>query len=256
MRNKTILIILLSLMRIEAYAQEKFEVREFNSITGRLPYNILMPLNFSADQQYPLVIFLHGSGERGNDNKSQLIHGAELFLKMENREKFPAVVVFPQCPLNDYWANVKRSVNEPKFEYKKDGEPTKSMLLLMQLLDSLLLTPYVDKDRVYVGGLSMGGMGTFELVSRMPDTFAAAFPICGGGYPESVKEYANKVNFWIFHGVKDDIIDPKNSERMVDALIEAGAKPKFTLYENANHNSWDSAFAEPELMKWIFSNSK
>jgi predicted peptidase len=113
----------------------------------------------------------------------------------------------------------------------------------------------VDDERVYVGGLSMGGMGTFELVRRMPKTFAAAFPICGGANPATAKKM-DDVDWWIFHGAKDDVVPPRHSEVMVKALKKEGANVKFTLYPNANHNSWDPAFTEPELLSWLFSKKK
>lgn len=105
-------------------------------------------------------------------------------------------------------------------------------------------------------GLSMGGMGTFEIISRKPDMFAAAVPICGGARPETAKNFASKVNLWVFHGAKDDVVPPQKSEVMVEAIKKANGNVKFTLYPNANHNSWDSTFAEPELLKWLFSNTK
>lgn len=101
----------------------------------------------------------------------------------------------------------------------------------------------------------MGGMGVFELVKRMPKTFAAAFPICGGANPVTASRM-KKTSWWIFHGAKDDVVPPHHSEDMVAALKKANAKVKFTLYPNANHNSWDSAFAEPELLSWLFTQYK
>ena len=126
----------------------------------------------------------------------------------------------------------------------------------MALLVQFVFDEYpVKKDQVYTGGLSMGGMGVFELVRRMPKTFAAAFPICGGANPATASKM-KKTSWWVFHGAKDDVVPPYHSENMVAALKKAGAKVKFTLYPNANHNSWDSAFAEPELLSWLFSQRK
>ena len=108
---------------------------------------------------------------------------------------------------------------------------------------------------MYVGGLSMGGMGTFEIVWRNPKLFAAAFPICGGADTGSAKKFS-KISWWIFHGAKDDVVLPLFSQRIVTALQQINADVKFTLYPEANHNSWDNALAEPELMPWLFSNVK
>jgi predicted peptidase len=130
------------------------------------------------------------------------------------------------------------------------------MKSLLGLIAQMLDKPYVDKHRVYVGGLSMGGMGTFELLRRKPDIFAAAFPICGGDNSLNAKIYAKKVPIWIFHGAKDDVVLADHSITMVNAIKSAGGNPRFTLYPNDNHNCWDDAFAEPYLMPWLFSNTK
>ena len=224
-----------------------------------LPFNILYPSTFSKEEKYPLVLFLHGAGERGNDNKKQLAHGSKLFLDAENRKEFPAIVIFPQCPEDDFWSNVKKFRDENdrrQFEFKVAGKPTKALNGAMSLMDSLVRLPFIDVNRLYVAGLSMGGMGTFEIVSRRPDLFAAAMPICGGGNPKSVKRYAEKVPFWVFHGAKDDVVRPQYSETMVEALKDRGGDVTFTLYPEANHNSWDPAFAEPGFLSWMFSKTK
>lgn len=244
---------------LHAQNKELFERETFISDGDTLLYRILYPENFDHDKAYPLVLFLHGAGERGNDNKKQLVHGSSLFLQEENREKYPAVVVFPQCPKEDYWSNVSVTRNEAgkrSFDFSPEGPPTKAMQLVLSMMDSLKQLATTDHSRIYVAGLSMGGMGTFEIVKRRPKLFAAAMPICGGGNPEDASLYADQVAFWIFHGAKDDIVDPAHSEKMYQALRAEGANVKFSLYPEANHNSWDPAFAEPEFMSWLFSKSK
>jgi predicted peptidase len=135
------------------------------------------------------------------------------------------------------------------------GEPTKAMHALMGMVKDFLKKPYVNKEQVYVGGLSMGGMGTYEILRRKRRTFAAAFAICGGDNTNNIKKY-QKTPLWIFHGAKDDIVDPVFSIAIAERLKTVGADVKFTLYSKDNHNSWDSAFAEPELMPWLFSHKK
>lgn len=223
-----------------------------------LPYRLLLPLNYNSSKAYPLILFLHGAGERGSDNEKQLVHGAKLFLKDEVRSNFPAIVVFPQCPQNSYWSNVIHNTDtsgKRTFNFLKEGEQTKAMALVQQMVKQLLNTYPIDKKRVYAGGLSMGGMGTFEIVRRNPKLFAAAFPICGGGNPATAKKL-KKTAWWIFHGEKDNVVPPQLSHQMVAALNKKNAAVKFTLYPDENHNSWDAAFAEKDLLPWLFSHHK
>ncbi|MEM8568620.1 MAG: prolyl oligopeptidase family serine peptidase [Bacteroidota bacterium] len=244
---------------IRAQEVTEYKKASFKSGDFILPYRILYPVDYDTERLYPLVLFPHGAGERGSDNEKQLVHGSKLFLNAENRMKYPAIVVFPQCPKEGFWSNVdirSGSDGTREFDFSPKGNPTASMQAVLSLLDSLSELTIVDKDRVYVGGLSMGGMGTFEIVRRKPRLFAAAFPICGGGNPRDAKGYARKVPFWVFHGAKDDVVPPELSKNMVEALKTNKGDVKFTLYPEANHNSWDAAFAEPDLLPWIFSNKK
>jgi len=253
------LILLIALSPCWAQERTDFKKASFQHKNFTLPYRILYPKEFDVNKSYPLLLFLHGAGERGSDNEKQLTHGSTLFLNSENREDFPVISVFPQCPEKDYWSNVniKKDANGNRvFDFSPKGEPTVPMAAVINLMDSLINTNTVDRDRVYVGGLSMGGMGTFEIVKRNPNLFAAAFPICGGGNPKGVKKYAKKVSFWVFHGVKDDVVLHEYSEIMVKAIKKKGGEVKFSLYPEANHNSWDKAFSEPELLTWIFSKNK
>ncbi|MCX2679297.1 prolyl oligopeptidase family serine peptidase [Galbibacter sp. EGI 63066] len=259
MKTTITTILLMVLMSGTLMAQDQlYQEKEFVVNKDTLKYRIMYPKGFSEDKQYPLVLFLHGAGERGSDNASQLIHGSSLFASEENRKNFPSVVIFPQCPKESYWANVTVDRNIHPYEIKFPAQipPSKPLSLVMQLMDQFVEESYVKKEQLYVGGLSMGGMGTFELLYRKPEMFAAAFAICGGGNTETVKKYAGKTALWVFHGAKDDIVDPQLSINMVSAYLKAGGTPNFTLYEEANHNSWDAALAEPELLPWLFSKTK
>ena len=223
-----------------------------------MPYRILLPLNFDATKTYPVVFFLHGSGERGNDNAAQLTHGAKFFLKEETRKTYPAIVVFPQCSTSGYWSNVLRTFDATQkigFTFLAEGEPTKDMRILQSLVKYILGNYPVNKDKVYVGGLSMGGMGTYELVRRSPGIFTAAFPICGGANPATAASMKH-VSWWLFHGAKDDIIYPAFSEKMFAAFKKEKINVQFTLYPEANHNSWDATFAEPGLLPWLFAQHR
>lgn len=255
-----IMLILNSFGSMELLAQDKslFEKRVFVNQKGdSLLYRILYPINYERGKKYPLVFFLHGAGERGNDNKKQLTHGANLFLDQENREKFPSIVVFPQCPEDKYWIDVSIrkelfGKGDPNFSQSID-QPSEQLDLVNELSEMIIKTENVDEKRLYIMGLSMGGFGTFETIGRWPKKYAAAVAICGGGNLSLAEKYAPHTAIWITHGGKDDIVPPILSKRVYEVLKEEGADVKYTLYPEANHNSWDPTFAEPELLPWLFS---
>ena len=254
---KKILLLFLTLNFGVAFGQE-FEKALFIHQNDTLPYRILLPKNYDPQATYPLMIFLHGAGERGNDNSSQLVHGSFLFKSEKFRDQHPSIVVFPQCPAESYWAMVKRDNKKPlhkKFDFAKTLPRNRQLEMVEQLMDYIETNYRVDSTRRYVGGLSMGGMGTFELVARNPDYFAAAFPICGGGNPEWAS-LLKKTPFWIFHGEDDVVVPDILSKKMYNALIKEKALVRLTLYPGVNHNSWDNAFAEPDLMNWVFGFTK
>lgn len=247
------------IMNSKAQDKQQFEKQLFIMGEDTLHCRILTPINYSPKKKYPLVIFLHGSGERGNDNEKQLTWGAELFLDSMNRSRYPAIIVFPQCPLNNSWANTSRTnIKDSLGGFRLDTLATaqKPMQLLMHFIDTLTAGGGVDKQKIYIGGLSMGGFGTFEILWRRPELFAAAFPICGGGIPEKVSRYAPKLPIWVFHGDADPVVSVSNSRIMVEALKKNKALVKYTEYPGVGHDSWKNAFAEPGLMPWIFSQKK
>lgn len=242
---------------ITAQDLSTYEKKLFEQDGKVMPYRMLLPKDFDEQKEYPLILILHGSGERGNDNESQLTHGSSLFLKDEVRHKYPAIVVFPQCAANSSWARVDSEGDwgNRKFTFYKKAQPTDDMLLLEGLMKSLKKKYSIEKNQIYVGGLSMGGMGTFELVRRNPKIFAAAFPICGGANPV-IANKIKRIRWWVFHGEADKVVPSKYSTQMVNALQRAGSDVTYSLYPNVEHNSWDNAFAEEELLPWLFSISK
>lgn len=259
-RIKITLSVLLLIFSLNSIAQDfkKYDKGSFIKGKDSISYRILFPENFSADKKYPILFFLHGSGERGNDNEKQLTHGGNLFLKPELRKQFPAIIIFPQCTEDSFWSNVtfdKDAKGNRVFNFQKRGKPTKSMKALLGMIDNFLEKPYVNHDQVYVGGLSMGGMGTYELLRRKPKLFAAAIAICGGDNVANVQKYKN-VPLWIFHGEKDEVVPVVFSTMISDQLKVLGKEPRLTLYPDAHHNSWDAAFADPNLLPWLFSNQK
>jgi predicted peptidase len=262
MQKKIVLLVLYifysNLMCLQAQDLSLYKKLVFTAGADSMPYRLLLPLQYDAAKKYPLVVFLHGSGERGKDNEAQLIHGGALFLRDSIRQNYPAIVLFPQCPSNNQWANVTFTIdNSGKRQglFKDEATPTVPMQLLQALLQQIITTYPVNKKQVYVGGLSMGGMGTFEIAARNPKLFAAALPICGGGAPATAKK-VKKINWWVFHGDKDEAVPWQWSQTMVDALQRVKANVKFSLYPGVNHNSWDNAFAEPDLLHWLFAQHK
>jgi predicted peptidase len=216
-----------------------------------------MPYDFDSTKTYPMVLFLHGKGERGSDNISQLKWGSALFLQGGLRRRFPAIIVFPQCPEKSYWSNVLRGPDKSgkdTFHFIPNGDPTLAMSLVMDLERELKKTLPVDTSRLYVMGLSMGGMGSFEIVRRMPGTFAAAVPICGGADTTTAKAI-RKTAFWIFHGSADDVVPVKYSQDMVTALQSYynTADMQYSEFTGVKHDSWNNAFADPDLLPWLFS---
>lgn len=258
-RFSIIPLLLFLTMGISSFGQDlsAYKKEQYSAGGAVLPYRILLPKDFDVDKEYPLLLFLHGSGERGNDNEKQLIHGGTLFLQDSIRNNYPAIVVFPQCAENSSWAklDVQQGQGNRRFVFFEKAEPTQDMLLLEGLITDLKKNFSIKKDQMYVGGLSMGGMGTFELVNRNPGMFAAAFPICGGANPKIAKRL-KRVDWWVFHGGADAVVPPEYSTDMVQELKAKRAKVKYSLYPAVKHNSWDNAFREPELLTWLFSKSK
>lgn len=258
---KHLLILSLLCVTVAGRAQDfsLFEKKEFTGSDGEvLPYRILFPDNYDKTKKYPLVLFLHGGGERGTDNEKQLTHGAKAFLDPENRSKFPCIVIAPQCPEDSYWASVKfeRTKYPLELDFDYDFPITKGLRLAMELTTSIVKTESIDSKRVYITGLSMGGMGSLEAVYRFPKTFAAIAAVCGGADVEAYTKKQAKIPFWLFHGDVDGVIAVDNSRKLYEKLQQVGAEVKYTEYPGVNHNSWENAYADPELLPWLFSKSR
>ena len=237
---KTRMLLLLLLMPwVCAKAQTSgYEARQFETQEGLvLPYRYLPPQEAKGGKRYPLVIFLHGVGERGSDNSRQLTNCGQAFLNPDYRDRYPAHVLFPQCPADEYWSNPRMTQ------------------ALKQLVDSCLAQQNVDKRRVYIVGISMGAIGTYELVSRYPDLFAAAIPICGVTKPEQLAA-ARRIKFRIFHGDADKIVPVKGSRDAYRALKEAGADVEYIEFAGCGHESWNMAFNYPGFMEWLFKQRR
>jgi predicted peptidase len=209
-----------------------------------LPYRLLKPVNPNAEERFPLIIFLHGSEERGNDNESQLRAISDLFLNPNYRGKYPCYVLAPQCPKDQLWAPYD-------IEAPKNRELTNPTKLLMELLDKVSKEFPIDASRIYITGLSMGAYGTWDLLARFPDKFAAAVPICGAGDYHNAPKIKH-IPVWVFHGAKDSNVSPQLSRTMITALQRAGGHPGYTEYPDIEHSSWIQAYQEPHLLPWLF----
>ena len=237
-------------------SEDDYQKKIFNSGDKSIKYRILEPF-YGEKNPVPLFIFLHGSGERGYDNKLQLIHGSEFFLKETEKQQYNSYVVFPQCPVDTRWSyhkvdpwteeNLVTSKEKKKISYYGN--------LVIELIEKLIKEKNIDQNRIYISGLSMGGYGTFDLVSHRPEIFAAAAPICGGADLELL-ENAKKVPFWIFHGEMDKVVPVKNSRDAYQLLKKFSNQNMYTEYKGVYHNSWDYVFKENNFFEWFFKKKK
>ncbi len=196
----------------------------------------------------PLVIFLHGAGERGNDNCAQLTHCVRYFLVDSITNHYPFLLVVPQCPEGKRWVNTDWSLPEHQME----PEPTTEMQAVFALMDSLIGSSIVDARRVYICGISMGGFGVWDALQRQPKRFAGAIAICGGGDPAYAGALKN-LPIFIFHGMRDGVVNPSRSRQMYDALRMAGnQKVTLVTYPELGHVCWDEAFSSPGIFNWLF----
>lgn len=202
--------------------------------TVAIKYLLFLPQDYGKkDQQWPLILFLHGAGERGDNLDLVKKHGPPKIV--DQKPDFPFVVISPQCPADSWWT--------------EEGDA------LIALLDDILAHYRVDPDRVYLTGLSMGGFGTWDLAIAYPKRFAAIAPICGRGKPYMVKRIKD-VPAWVFHGGKDPVVPIKDSEDMVNALKKVGAEVKFTVYPEAGHDSWTETYNNPALYDWFLAHRR
>jgi predicted peptidase len=227
----------------------RFSVEHYvNANNDTLNYRMLYP-DYDTLRKYPLVIFLHGSGERGSDNDAQLKWGVINFATDEMMVKHPAIVIAPQCPANAGWSNFDRQT------MALQPQPSKPMQLVIELIHQLIKKMPVDTNRIYVTGLSMGGYGTYDAIERYPNLFAAAMPVCGGGDVSKAATIAH-IPMWIFHGAEDAAVNPMYSLNMAGALTKAGAHPGLTMYPETGHFSWLAAYSDMDAMEWLFRQHK
>jgi predicted esterase len=226
--KKRSMLLLFVLFIVSAKAQQTAE-----KFIQETKYLLYLPEGYSNDttKKWPLMIFLHGSGESGTDLEKVKAWGPPKLI--EAGKKFPFIVVSPQAPPNTGW----------------------QVEVLKAMLDNLKQKYRIDNDRVYLTGLSMGGFGTWNFSEKFPDELAAIVPICGGGDVQKVWQLRH-MPVWCFHGAKDDVVPPSSSITMVDALKKYNPGVKFTLYPDANHNSWEVTYNNDSLYTWLLAQKK
>ncbi len=255
---KKIITLSLILLYFNAAAQyEAFQALKYTDSKGTvLNYRLLLPPDYNPNNKYPLILFLHGGGERGDDNISQLKYGSEMFLNKS--KETPFIGIFPQCAKEDYWASVKFSRAkyplELDFNYAYPENP--SLHAAIELVQSMIKGKKADKKRIFITGMSMGGMGTFEAVYRYPKLFAAAAPICGGADLNAYSKTQAKVPFRIYHGDVDGVIPVKHSREATEKLKALVCDVVYKEYPGVNHNSWDNVFKEPDYLTWLLAQKK
>lgn len=183
------------------------------------------------DKKWPLIMFLHGGAEQGNDLNLVKKNGIPKII--DKKKNFPFVVVSPQCPEGYWWSND----------------------VLITLLDEIIKSYNIDKNRIYLTGISMGGYATWELAMEYPEKFAAIAPICGGGDPYHIDRIKN-IPVWAFHGEKDKVVKVYKSKRMVKALRKCGGNVKLTIYPDMRHDVWTITYNNQELYKWFLKHKR
>ena len=216
-----------------------------------LNYRLYLPKNVPSDRKLPLVLFLHGAGERGSNNVSQLVHGIMPLIRYGMATNDPAILLVPQCPAQMQWVNVPW--NAPAHTMPK--QPSLPMKLALALVRDKMSTLQVDPARVYVTGISMGGYGTWDAIQREPHLFAAAMPICGGGDTAGAPALKN-IPIWAFHGDKDGAVPVSRTRDMAQALKACGGQIQYREYPGAGHDVWTRTYGDNAVLAWFFTQRR
>jgi len=253
MKLYLIVLILVVVTHQSINAQQVLPYTKEVYITNKdtLPYRLLYPLHYNKHKRYPIVLFLHGAGQRGIDNEAQLTGVPKALTDSAGREKYSCFILVPQCAKKDVW------VKFPHFPESLETTvlPTPSAYATLAQLDLLIKHLPIDKKRVYITGYSMGGEGTFDFLTRRPDLFAAAIPICSVS-DTGKANLIYKIPLWAFHGDQDDVNNVKYSRLMINALKKLNGNPIYTEYPGIKHNSWSKAYSEPGLFDWLFTQKR
>lgn len=235
---------------LDAYEQRQYRNGEGDSLL----YRWLAPDSVIPTEPYPLILFLHGSGERGDDNTAQLKHVLPRFLEAQRPERFPCYIFAPQCPAEQRWSD--GVFDQESGRYFLRDTMSQSLTLTMQALGTIINRYPIDTTRIYIAGLSMGGAGVWELAFRYPGIFAAAIPICGFADLRYAKR-AIDLPIWVFHGSEDEVVSPQYSRQVVALLRLSGGDPVYTEFVGIGHESWGPAFSNlPFVYDWLFAQRK
>jgi predicted peptidase len=215
-------------------------------------YRLLRPKTLLKGQRYPLVLFLHGAGERGSDNLKQLKYLPTWMAEPHSQQKHPCFVLAPQCRIDERWADVswndKKSTPQP-------AQLTTDLSAALAAMNDVIDHENVDPDRIYLTGLSMGGYGTWDLAARLPDRFAAIIPICGGGDERTGLKLA-ALPMWCFHGDADTSVPVERSRTMIEAVKAAGGSPRYSEFSGIGHDAWTPAYGDPAVLDWLFNQRR
>ena len=219
-----------------------------------LPYLLYLPADYAPSKKYAFILYLHGAGERGNDNTAQIKYNGELAERIINDEKLSSecIIAAPQCPEEMQWVNTPWAEGSYSL---KDVEASLPMQTADELLDSILNKYSIDKSRIYISGISMGGFGTWNMLMRRPEIFAAAVPVCGGADP-SMAAAVKSIPIRTFHSTGDPVVPVSGTREMTAAVKAAGGNIEYKEYPSDSHNCWTDAFHEPDLTDWLFSQKK
>lgn len=250
----TLLLILLACHPFIAWAQAPQPASEkqlWVSGKDKLPYRLLPPAHVAAGKKYPLLVYLHGAGSRGNDNEQPLKKLPAALTDSSNRAQYPCYVLVPQCAANSAWVWFPGFPNS----LAATDTPSTAGRLTLELIRTLTKTKNIDADQVYLTGYSLGGEGTFDLLSREPGMFACGVPLASVA-DTSRAELIKDVPVWAFHGSEDQVNEVKYVRMMIEALKRHGGKPKYTELQGVNHNCQREAYGAEELWQWMFAQKR
>ncbi|GAB3342295.1 hypothetical protein GCM10027429_31780 [Marivirga atlantica] len=236
-----------------------FQAKTFEFNGASIPYQMMLPRNHDSETSYPLVIFLHGAGERGTNNTSQLAYGTQVFNNQKAREEYPAIVIYPQCPPEFMWSRreIDDSGGDRIFSFPVEDNPNEPMGLVIELTKSLIASGDADPNKIYVMGLSMGGIGTLEYLYYAPDLPVAAISIAGGHDSSLVSTYGNDIAIRLYHGSNDGVVPPKYSRDLIEALNELPNEQAEYFEAEGKGHEWNYILNESDsILSWLWSNSK